>query len=120
MSFAKKMQNTATRLLSKYDESNGRIKLLRKGIPVWDEDAGEMLPGLTETVDLVGVTVPFSAGLVDGTTIQSGDVQAIVTATEAPKADDKLLIDGAEWSIVGQPLIQYTGLAICYKIHARK
>lgn len=120
MGFAKKMQGVATKLLTKYDEAPGRIALLRTGVPVWDEDLAEMVPGLVETVPLVGVTVPFSASLVDNTTIQAGDVQAIVTAAEAPKADDKLLIDGVQWSIVGQPLIQYTGLAICYKIHARK
>lgn len=123
MGVAARMQKTAAKLLTKFDESdsnNRRIKLVRKGVPVWDEAAGEVLPGVDTTVDLVGVTVPFSAGLIDGTTIQSGDVQAIVTSAEAPKPDDKLLIDGVQWSIVGQPLVQYTGVAIVYKIHARK
>lgn len=120
MGFAQRMQDMATRLLTKYDESDGRLALLRVGTPVWDETLAEMVPGLVETVPLVGVTVPFSAALVDNTTIQSGDVQAIVTAAQEPKAGDKMLIDGEQWSIVGQPLVQYTGLAICYKIHCRK
>ena len=123
MSFSKRMQGVATKLLTKYDESpsgNRRIKLVRKGVPAWDDDAGEVLPGVDEVIDLVGVTVPFSAGLVNGTTIQAGDVQAIVTSATAPTTADKLQIDGIEWSIVDRPLVEYTNTAICYKIHARR
>ena len=123
MSFAGRMQGVATKLLTKYDESpsgDRRIKLVRKGVPAWDDDAGEVLPGVDDVIDLVGVTVPFSAGLVNGTTIQAGDVQAIVTSATAPTTADKLQIDGVQWSIVAQPLVQYTGTAICYKIHARR
>lgn len=123
MSFAKRMQGVATKLLTKYDESpsdDRRIKLVRKGVPAWDDDAGEVLPGADEIIDLVGVTVPFSAGLVNGTTIQAGDVQATVTSATAPTAADKLQIDGVEWSIVDRPLVDYTGASICYKIHARR
>lgn len=124
MSFAKRMQkNVATKLLTKYDESPSderRIKLVRKGVPAWDDDAGEVLPGVDEIIDLVGVTVPFSAGLVNGTTIQAGDVQAIVTSATEPTTADKLQIDGVEWSIVDRPLVDYTGVSICYKIHARR
>ena len=122
MSFAKRMQGVATKLLTKYDEApsgNRRIKLVRKGVPAWDDDAGEVLPGVDEVIDLVGVTVPFSAGLVNGTTIQAGDVQAIVTSATAPTTADKLQIDGVEWSIVDRPLVEYTVVSICYKIHAR-
>ena len=117
------MQGVATKLLTKFDESpsdDRRIKLVRKGTPVWDDTAGEVLPGLPEVIDLVGVTVPFSAGLVNGTTIQAGDVQAIVTSATAPTTADKLQIDGVEWSIVDMPLVEYTSTAICYKIHARR
>lgn len=123
MSFAKRMQGVATKMLTKFDESpsdDRRIKLVRKGVPAWDDDAGEVLPGVDDVIDLVGVTVPFSAGLVNGTTIQAGDVQAIVTSATAPTTDDKLQIDGVEWSIVDRPLVDYTGVSICYKIHARR
>ena len=123
MSFAGRMQGVATKLLTKYDESpsgSRRIKLVRKGVPVWSDEYAEMLPGVDETIDLVGVTVPFSASLVNGTTIHAGDVQAIVTSAVEPTMDDKLMIDGVQWSIVAQPLVQYTGTAICYKIQARK
>ena len=123
MSFSKRMQGVATKLLTKYDESpssDRRIKLVRKGVPVWSDEYAEMLPGVNETIDLVGVTVPFSASLVNGTAIHAGDVQVAVTSAVEPTMDDKLMIDGVQWSIVAQPLVQYTGAAICYKIQARK
>ncbi len=120
MSRARGLQATATKLLTQFDESDGRIKLVRKAVPSWDATEGAMVFGPDETFDLVGVTVPFSAGLVNGTTIQTGDLMAIVTATTEPKLDDKMMIDGVQWSIVDEPKTQYTGVAIVYKIHCRK
>lgn len=122
MSLAKRMQSTSTRLLSKFDESNGRIVLVKVGgEPVWDPVSAEMvLPASTE-VPLTGVTVAFSAAQVNGTTIQSGDVMCIVKAGAAEiTQQDKVKIDGVQWSIVDTPLVDYTGLTICHKIHCRK
>ena len=122
MSLAKRMQNTATRLLSKFDESNGRIVLVKVGgEPVWDQVSAEMvLPASTE-IPLTGVTVVFSASQVNGTTIQSGDVMCIVKAGDTEiTQQDKVKIDGVQWSIVDTPLVDYTGLTICHKIHCRK
>ena len=122
MGLAKRMQNTATRLLSKFDESNGRIVLVKVGgEPVWDPVKAEMvLPASTE-IPLTGVTVAFSSSQVNGTTIQSGDVMCIVKAGDAEiTQQDKVKIDGVQWSIVDTPLVDYTGLTICHKIHCRK
>ena len=123
MGFAQRMNKVATKLLTKYDESdsaNRRIKLIIKGVPAWDAELAEFVQGMDSTVDLVGVTVPFSADLIDGTTIQSGDVTAIVTTSAQPKIGDKVQIDGEEWSIVDMPLVNYTGVPICHKLHCRK
>ena len=122
MGLSKRMQSTATRLLSKFDESNGRIVLVKVGgEPVWDPVKAEMvLPASTE-IPLTGVTVAFSAAQVNGTTIQSGDVMCIVKAGDAEiTQQDKVKIDGVQWSIVDTPLVDYTGLTICHKIHCRK
>ena len=120
MGLAARMQKTATRLLDKFDESDGRIKLVRKGIPTWDDDAGEFLPGIDTSIDLVGVTVNFEDSEINNTTILTGDVKVIVTSKEPIKLNDKLLIDGIEWSIVAEPKTQYTGTVICYILQARK
>ena len=122
MGLAKRMQNTATRLLSKFDESNGRIVLVKVGgEPVWDPVSAEMvLPSSTE-IPLTGVTVAFSAAQVNGTTIQYGDVMCIVKAGDVEiTQQDKVKIDGVQWSIVDTPLVDYTGITICHKIHCRK
>ena len=120
MGLASRMQKTATRLLDKFDESDGRIKLIRKGVPIWDNDAGEFLPGIDTTIDLVGITVNFEDSEINNTTILSGDVKVIVTSNDPIKLNDKLLIDGVEWSVVSEPKSNYTGIPICYMVQARK
>lgn len=125
MSFANRMKGVADKLLRKFDESNGRIVLVKKGgEPVWDEMIGEMVIPPTVDVPMVGVTVAFSANLVNGTTINAGDVMVIVQAVDpiygGISMQDKVRFDGAEWSIVSQPLVDYTGVTICHKLHCRK
>ena len=122
MGFASDMREVASDLLGEFDESNGRIVLVKVGgEPVWDPVKAEMvLPASTE-IPLTGVTVAFSAAQVNGTTIQSGDVMCIVKAGDAEiTQQDKVKIDGVQWSIVDTPLVDYTGLTICHKIHCRK
>jgi hypothetical protein len=114
------MQDTATRLLNKFDESEGRIKLVRKGSSYFDTTLGEEVFAPDVVLPLVGVTVEYSASQINGTTIQGGDFLALVTSAETPKFDDKIQVDGVQWSIVGEPKVDYTGTVILYKIHCRK
>ena len=125
MSFAKKMQGVATKLLNKFDESDGtRLTLLKRGgEPVWYEILGEMVIQPDTSIKLDGVTVSFSSGLVNGTTIQTGDVMVIASASDSSiviSEQDRVKIGDITWSIVGQPIVDYTGVTICHKIHCRK
>ena len=122
MGFASDMQEVASELLGEFDESNGRIVLVKVGgDPVWNETLGEMVIPASSDIPLRGVTVAFSAAQVNGTTIQQGDVMCIVKAGDAEiTQQDKVKIDGVQWSIVDTPLVDYTGLTICHKIHCRK
>ena len=122
MSFAARMQKTANKLLGKFDESKTRLALLKlSGPPVWDPVLGEMVTPKPDEIPLIGVTVAYSDSMIDGTTIQAGDVLAIVQdGGITVSQSDKLLIDGVQWSIVSQPRTDYTGVNICHKIHARK
>ncbi|MGL4937178.1 hypothetical protein [Shewanella sp.] len=125
MSFAKRMQNVASKLLDKFDESEGRIVLVKKGgEPVWDSELGEMVPAPAIEIPLTGVTVEYSQGMVNGTTIQSGDVLVIAKVVNpiygGISLQDKVKFDGAQWSIVTTPKADYTGVVICYKIQCRK
>ena len=122
MGFASDMREVASDLLGEFDESNGRIVLVKVGgEPVWDPVKAEMVLPESDPIYLTGVTVAFSAEQVNGTTIQSGDVMCIVKAGDTEiTQQDKVKIDGVQWSIVDTPLVDYTGLTICHKIHCRK
>lgn len=124
MGFASDMQDVASDLLGEFDESNGRIVLVKVGgEPVWNETLGEMVIPASTDIPLTGVTVAFSAAQINGTTIQQGDVMCIVQALDPSvgvSLQDKVKIGGVQWSIVDTPLVDYTGLTICHKIHCRK
>ena len=124
MGFAIEMQEVASDLLGEFDESNGRIVLVKMGgEPVWNETLGEMVIPASTDIPLTGVTVAFSAAQINGTTIQQGDVMCIVQALDPSigiSLQDKVKIGGVQWSIVDTPLVDYTGLTICHKIHCRK
>lgn len=124
MGFASDMQEVASELLGEFDESNGRIVMVKVGgEPVWNETLGEMVIPASSDIPLTGVTVAFSASQINGTTIQQGDVMCIVHALDPSVGitlQDKVKIGGVQWSIVDTPLVDYTGLTICHKIHCRK
>ena len=124
MGFASEMQEVANDLLGEFDESSGRIVLVKMGgEPVWNETLGEMVIPEPNNIPLTGVTVAFGAAQVNGTTIQQGDVMCIVQALDPSigiSLQDKVKIGGVQWSIVDTPLVDYTGLTICHKIHCRK
>lgn len=123
MSFAKRMQAVGTKLLNKFDESKTRLILVKPaGEPVWDDNLAEMVAQPSTEINLVGVTVAFSAGQINNTTIQNGDVMVIAANKEglAISLQDKVKIDGVQWSIVDEPKTDYTGINIVYKIHCRK
>ena len=124
MGFASDMQEVASDLLGEFDESNGRIALVKVGgEPVWNETLGEMVIPASTDIPLTGVTVAFSSTQINGTTIQQGDVMCIAQALDPSigiSLQDKVKIGGVQWSIVDTPLVDYTGLTICHKIHCRK
>ena len=124
MGFASDMQEVASELLGEFDESNGRIVLVKVGgEPVWSESLGEMVIPASSDIPLRGVTVAFSSAQINGTTIQQGDVMCIVQALDPSvgiSLQDKVKIGGVQWSIVDTPLVHYTGITICHKIHCRK
>lgn len=126
MGFASRMEGVASKLLGKFDESDGRIVLVRRGEAVWDDTLAEMVPGIEEQISMVGVTIPVGGqvntpfGLVDGTTVQTGDILVKVTSAVEPTLNDKLEFDGAQWSIVAIIPVRYTNQTIMYTIQARK
>ncbi|EBN3433197.1 TPA: hypothetical protein LTY94_004565 [Salmonella enterica subsp. enterica serovar Typhimurium] len=96
--FSKKMQGVETRLLGKYGST---VTLVRAGSKVWDESLGEYVRQPDTQIPLTAVPVPINAGLVNGTTIQVGDMVVKADYSVLPKMEDKVEFSGEQWSVVG-------------------
>lgn len=134
MSFATKMQGVNNKLLARFDERTGddRLAILKQGERVWDEIEAEYVIAPDTKYFLTGVQINTLAGMVNGTTIQSGDMS--ITASTivkdeldavidyVPAVNDKMLIDGVQWSIVDTPHVNFTGndVIVSFKIQVRK
>jgi|LGVE01.1.fsa_nt_gb hypothetical protein len=134
--FAKKMRDkVATKLLTKFDgrEGSTRLAILKQGSITWDPFEGEDVIGPDTKYFMTGVEQTVSEAMVNGATIRSGDKMLSVSvefedelgATHKdiiPAVNDKVVIDGANWSIVNTPAADYTGkeLIVLYKIQVRK
>lgn len=96
--FSRKMQGVATRLLTKYGST---VILIRAGIKVWNPDEGEYVQQPDTIIALKAVPVPVNATLVDGTTIQAGDMIVKADYSVLPSMEDKIEFSGEQWSVVG-------------------
>ena len=94
---SRKMASVATRLLTKYGST---VSLVRAGSKVWDANLGEYVFGHGTIIPLAGVPVPVAVGLINGTTIQAGDMVVKADWTFTPTMSDKIEFGGAQWSIV--------------------
>lgn len=96
--FSKKMQGVATRLLGKYGST---VTLVRAGSKVWDEALGENVWQPDTYIPLTSVPVPINIGLINGTSIQAGDMVVKADYSVLPKMEDKVEFAGEQWSVVG-------------------
>lgn len=96
--FSKKMQGVGTRLLGKYGST---VTLVSIGQAVWDPILGEDVPGAEIRTLLTSVPVPVKTGLINGTTIQAGDMIVKSDFSVVPHMQDKIEFNGVQWSIVG-------------------
>lgn len=115
--FSKRMQKTATRLLGKYGSA---VNLIRAGSKVWDPDEGEYVESTPATIPLTSVPVPVNVALVNGTTIQAGDMIVKADHSVLPTMEDKVSFNGAEWSIVAIETKMVNDDVIAWFIQVRK
>lgn len=115
--FSKKMQGVATRLLGKYGST---VTLVRAGAKVWDEDLGEYVQQPDTQIPLTAVPVPVNAGLVNGTTIQAGDMVVKADYSVLPKMEDKIDFGGERWSVVGIQKKMVNDDVVAWFIQVRK
>lgn len=115
--FSKRMQKTATRLLGKYGST---VNLIRAGSKVWDPDEGEYVVAPPVTIPLTSVPVPVNAALVNGTTIQAGDMIVKADSGVLPTMEDKVSFNGSEWSVVAIETKMVNDDVIAWFIQVRK
>ena len=116
-SFSKKMQGVATHLLDKYGST---VTLVRAGSKVWNPAAGEYEWQPDTQIPLTAVPVPVNAALVNGTTIQAGDMMVKADGHVEPKMEDKVLFGGEQWSVVAIERKQVNDDIVAWFIQVRK
>lgn len=115
--FSNKMQGVATRLLGKYGST---VTLVRAGAKVWDASAGEYVQQPSTSIPLTSVPVPVNANLVNGTTIQAGDMIVRSDFSVVPAMEDKVEFGGEQWSVVGIEKKMVNDDVVAYFIQVRK
>ena len=115
--FSRKMAGVASKLLTKYGSS---VSLVRAGSKVWDESLGEYVFGPDTVLPLAGVPVPVAVGLINGTTIQAGDMVVKADGAVEPKPEDKVEFAGGQWSIVNIERKLVNDQTIAWFIQVRK
>lgn len=132
MSLATNFQNTATRLLSKFDERESGVDSIQlEQTPViFNPVTGEDEPGIPVITDVIGVSVKFGREYTNGAntsgvntkgnTIQAGDQLLKISNRIEPLMGDKILMDGLKYSIVSIFPSRYTNKTILYQVHIRR
>lgn len=124
MSLASNFQSVADRLLDKFDERPSGSKILEKqpGAKVWDPILGEYVFSAGTETEVTGVVTVYKKELVDGNTIQAGDLLLKLKRNANPAPDSKYVIDGIEYSVVSIDPSSYTGSAlnILYSVQVRR
>lgn len=115
--FSRKMAGVSTRLLTKYGST---VSLVRAGAKEWDSDEGEYVFLPDATIPLAGVPVPVAVGLINGTTIQAGDMIVKADGAAEPKMEDKVQFAGAQWSVVNIERKMVNDQTIAWFIQVRK
>ena len=116
--FSRRMRDkVATKLLTKYGST---VSLVRAGSKVWNPTLGEYEWQPDTTLPLKAVPVPINIALVNGTTIQAGDMMVKADYSVMPKMEDKVDFNGERWSIVGVERKQVNDDVVAWFIQVRK
>lgn len=115
--FSQRMQSVATRLLGKYGST---VTLVRAGGKVWDPVLGEYVQADDTLLPLTAVPVPVNISLVNGTTIQAGDMIVRADYSVLPKMEDKVDFGGERWSVVGIQKKMVNDDVVAWFIQVRK
>jgi len=96
MSFYVSMAATALKLLTKFGAD---VTLQRTTGEVFDPITGSVTAGSVADIVTVGLLRPYPDTVIDGKRILAGDKELILSSSQTPHADDRVLIAGEAWSI---------------------
>lgn len=115
MTFYSEMASTASELLAEF---GGAVTLNHAGgVPDPVTGLGGTTGGSTATTGLVK---PFPDSWIDGTRIQAGDRQLVLTSAVAPSPDDTVTIGGENWTIVRIETVKPASEVVVYFVQVRK
>ena len=113
--FYERSFNTALKLLSKYGME---YSVLRKGkVSIVN---GKEVITKNQNFTTIGIKTNYNPIEIDGTVIQSGDIQMVFSADVELKINDIVTIDGEEYLIKQPNPVKPADVLICYKAQLRK
>ena len=115
VNFYERSFNTALKLLSKYGME---YSVLRKGkVSIVN---GKEVITKNQTFTTIGIKTNYNSIEIDGTVIQSGDIQMVFSADVELKINDIVTIDGEKYLIKQPNPVKPADVLICYKAQLRK
>ena len=115
MSFYTKSKLTATQLLSRY---GAKYQVYRKGkVSIVN---GKEVVTESASFTAIGIKTNYNPIEIDGTVIQSGDIQMVFSADNELNINDLVTIDGEKWLIKQPNPVKPADILICYKAQLRK
>lgn len=102
------------------EEFGAPLILIREIEDDFDPIKGETIEVPDLQISTTGVTRLYRKTLIDGTLIMQGDKELILDPKEAPTTQDRMLIDGKEWQIVGVEPVAPASVVLLYFVQIRR
>ena len=112
MTFYSEMAAVAVELLTEFGQA---VTLTRRTGKSIDPVTGAITPGTSSDQSTIGVIKPYAKNLIDGTLIQVGDKEAILSPAITPLTSDT--INGMQ--IVNITEVNPAGTVLVYKVQVR-
>ena len=120
MSLYEKLSGTADRLVAKFGQE---IEIMRASTSDPDPVTGEGESMTGGAYDAKAVLLPYPDRAIDGTRIQAGDrnlIMSVGDADYAPILSDRPVVNEQEWTIVNIETISPAGTDMLYKLQVRQ
>jgi len=113
------MAATALKLLTKF---GAPVTLYRVTGEEEDPVTGDVIAGSDVSVITTGLIKPYADNMIGGSRILSSDRELILSSEHEPLPDDRPIVDGEKWSIIGKPkTVKPDGTtAVAYFVQVRR